>query len=378
MKTYHLRTGDVRPGRLYRVPSGPDNVMLDLTWACNFRCSFCYNALEDRRKHHPDDAVTHEVIERLAAWGVREILYLGGEPTLHPDFDGVLEHGAALGLRQRMVTNGSRIDDARARRIARLGVEVGVSLHGSRPEVHDALTRVQGSFSKARATLRLLVAAGAGVFVQYSPTRSQPGGLPSLACWLEEEFARSIRYLDVNRLLPFGEGGGDGLGVTWQEDGWWRVLREAGVLRLRSWGVRVESVPRCWVRRRSADDGLCDEHVEAILACLRPCWMGVSQLAFDPAGRVKLCPGGPPLGPSILDVDPAIWWKEHPLLVERRQVRFLPTACVDYDEATLCDEFYECGGGCRGAAGDALGKQDPLQPAPGGTLTVSGREPPDG
>ncbi len=124
----------------------------------------------------------------------------------------------------------------------------------------------------------------------------------------------------------------------------------------------VESVPRCWIRDRSEADSLDTDELEAILSTLRPCYMGVNQLAFDPEGRLKLCPGGPPLGPSILEGDPRGLWKEHALLVERRELRFLPVECVDYERRQLCDEFYECGGGCRSAAGVVPGAADPLGP----------------
>ncbi len=362
MKTRHLFTHDVRPGHLYRIPAVPDNVMLDLTWACDHRCVFCYNPAESSRRGHPPTATTEAILRVLAEWGVREVLYLGGEPTLHPGFDGIIDLGAALGLEQRVVTNGGRIDRQRARRLAEKRVEVGVSLHGSEAAIHDRLTKAPGSFERALRVLDELVAADAGVFVQYSPTRLDNGGLPKLAKMIGRRWDSAIRFIDVNRLLPYGEGGGSGRNVVVDEDGWWDVLRDAGRLGGDGWRVWVESVPRCWIRDRSEADSLDTDELEAILSTLRPCYMGVNQLAFDPKGHVKLCPGGPPLGPSILEGDPRRLWKEHALLVKRRELRFLPVECVDYERRQLCDEFYECGGGCRSAAGALPGAADPLGP----------------
>jgi len=372
MKTRHLFTHDVRPGRLYRISEAPDNVMLDLTRRCNLHCAFCYNPVEDRDRGDPPTATVETILRALANWGVREVLYLGGEPTLHADFEPLLELGATLGLSQRIVTNGGRIDRRRARRLAEWDVEVGVSLHGAAPDVHDHLTGSPGAFARALRGLNALITSGTGVFVQYSPTRLDESGLKALAALLHQRYGAAIRFIDVNRLLPYGQGRSNEKDVFLDEDGWWAVLRAVGQLVCAGWKVRVESVPRCWIRHRATTDKLDRETMAAILASLRPCYMGVSQLAFDPQGRMKLCPGGPPVGPSILENDPRDLWREHPLLVERRNLLFLPEACVDYETGHLCKEFYECGGGCRSAAGVTPGAADPLAPRVEGYLDSIG------
>jgi len=359
VKTRHLQTGDVRPGRLFRIPDAPDNVMFDLTWACNQRCVFCYNPREQRRRSHPSPDTAHAIVRKLAEWGVQEVLYLGGEPTLHPDFRGVIELGTSLGLVQRIVTNGSRVDEQLAGFLAANNVEAGVSLHGTRPELHDRLTAREGAFDRATRAIDALLSAGVGTFVQYSPTRLDGEGLPTLASMLRERYRMGIRFIDVNRLLPYGEGADAERSCVVDEDGWWRVFRDVADLVLDGWRLRVESVPRCWIRSRAKADGLEESSVDAILQCLRPCWMGVNQLAFDPAGHIKLCPGGPPVGASILDVDPPGLWRSDPQILRRRLFSFLPRECVDYEYKLLCSEFYICCGGCRVAAGSPSGAPDP-------------------
>jgi MoaA/NifB/PqqE/SkfB family radical SAM enzyme len=118
MKTKHLFTYDIRPGHLFHIPDCPDNVMFDLTWACNYHCSFCYNPRGNSKLGHPPWATTKTILHKLAEWGVKEVLYLGGEPTLHPKFDDVIELGSRLGLSQRVVTNASRIRERRAQLLA--------------------------------------------------------------------------------------------------------------------------------------------------------------------------------------------------------------------------------------------------------------------
>ena len=360
MKTKHLFTHDVRPGRLYQIPDAPGNVMLDLTWRCDHKCAFCYNPVENRKNGDPPGETSKNIIRTLAGWGVHEILYLGGEPTLHSDFDTILELGASLGLKQRIVTNGGHINKRRAKLMAELNVETGVSLHSAKPDIHDRLTGYRGAYSKATQSLDNMASAGVKVFIQYSPTQLDEAGLKPLANLLDHRYGDFICFLDVNRLLPYGEGAKEASNCFLDEDGWWETLQMVGWLAGEGKEVRVESVPHCWILNRSESNRLEKKIVDALLNCFRPCYMGISQLAFDPAGQFKLCPGGPPVGPSILEVDPYTMWREHSLLVERRALSFLHKACVNYETGHLCIRFYECGGGCRSAAGKMPGAADPL------------------
>lgn len=360
MKTKHLFTHDIRPGHLFRIPDCPDNVMFDLTWKCNFRCSFCYNPSEDRKLGHPPWEVTKAILLKLAEWGVREVLYLGGEPMLHPKFEAVIELGAGLGLAQRVVTNGSRINENRAGLLAKHDVEVGVSLHSADAVVHNRLTRSRNGFQNAVDGLNLLINAGVGTFVQYSPTRLDTNGLPGLAGFLRARYGTAVIFIDVNRLLPFGEAAQDEAQELLDSDGWWRVLKNVGELSSLSWTIRVESVPHCWIYKQAAKERLRDDIVQAIIASLRPCYMGINQMAIDPGGRIKPCPGGRATGPGLLECMPHQCWQEHPELVTRRFLSFLPKTCIDYVSAKICDHFFKCLGGCRSASGRSYAGSDPL------------------
>lgn len=362
MKTKHLFTYDVRPGHLFHIPDCPDNVMFDLTWKCNYRCSFCYNPHENRNLAHPPWEVTEAILRKLGEWGVREVLYLGGEPMLHPKFDAVIELGSRLGLSQRVVTNASRINKARANLLAAHDVEVGVSLHSADASVHNRLSGSRQGFQKATEGLSLLTGAGARCFVQYSPTRLDPGGLADLGRFLRVCYGKAIRFIDVNRLLPFGEAAQDKAQVVLDADGWWNALKIVGELVSSGWTVRVESVPHCWVRKRAASEGLRNEIIQAILSSLRPCYMGINQLALNPLGLIKACPGGPATARGLLESTPNQSWKEHPALVARRLLSFLQQACVDYESSKLCTYFYDCLGGCRSASGRSFPSSDPLEP----------------
>lgn len=279
---------------------------------------------------------------------------------LHPKFDDAIELGSRLGLSQRVVTNGSRINERRAQLLAMHNVEVGVSLHSANTSVHNTLSGTRQGFQRATKALALLTDAGVGSFVQYSPTRIDPGGLKYLADLLRGRYGDGIGFIDVNRLLPFGEAAQDKGQTVLDAEGWWNALKSVGELVCTGWTVRVESVPHCWVCDRASIEGLQDEITEAILSSLRPCYMGINQLALDPWGFIKACPGGPPTSLGLLESASNQLWKEHPALVSRRVLSFLPRACLDYESRKICPQFYDCLGGCRSASGQATPDCDPL------------------
>lgn len=75
-----------------------------LTHACNRRCKFCI----DYRLG--DDAwLSHEALVRALDWakanGVREVLFIGGEPTLHPQFRLFCEEAKARDFELIVTTN---------------------------------------------------------------------------------------------------------------------------------------------------------------------------------------------------------------------------------------------------------------------------------
>jgi sulfatase maturation enzyme AslB (radical SAM superfamily) len=89
----------------------PISINLDLTTACNFRCTHCidWDILNSRHKHR--EAELRNSLELMAARGLRSVILIGGgEPTLYPGFADFVKHLKALSLDVAIVSNGSRGD----------------------------------------------------------------------------------------------------------------------------------------------------------------------------------------------------------------------------------------------------------------------------
>lgn len=166
------------------------SVLLELTYACNLDCVFCYNdtALEGKPLSFEQYV---ELLEDVASLGVLNVTLSGGEPLAHPRFFDIASHARRLGFVIRLKTNGHAVKEPIARRI-REEIDpfmVEVSLHGATAAVHDRQTRVAGSFGRLVANVRTMKALGMRVRANSVLTR-----------WNEHEVDGMIRLcneLDV-------------------------------------------------------------------------------------------------------------------------------------------------------------------------------------
>jgi AdoMet-dependent heme synthase len=139
-------------------------VQIELTWRCNWRCVHCYQDRHDVEILNTSDLLT--LFDALAAAGTMHVILTGGEPLVRRDLFTLLE---ALVQRRMLVTlysNGHRIDQAAAERLADLVGAVELSLLAGNPAVHDALSRVPGSHARVQRAARALRRAGVAVVLK--------------------------------------------------------------------------------------------------------------------------------------------------------------------------------------------------------------------
>jgi hypothetical protein len=91
--------------------SAPISINLDLTTACNYRCTHCidWDILNTAHKHREQEL--RESIAWMAQRGLRSVILIGGgEPTLYPKFADFVRFLKELRLQVAVVSNGSRGD----------------------------------------------------------------------------------------------------------------------------------------------------------------------------------------------------------------------------------------------------------------------------
>jgi MoaA/NifB/PqqE/SkfB family radical SAM enzyme len=130
-------------------------VILYVTEGCNLRCITC-----SYRNPLPGELTLEEInslARRLKEFGLRHVVYSGGEPLMRRDFPAICEMVGALGVNQTLLTNGllleRRLEEVRGR-----FKEIIVSVDGPRADVHDSIRGVE-SFERIVRGIRAALAS---------------------------------------------------------------------------------------------------------------------------------------------------------------------------------------------------------------------------
>lgn len=127
------------------------SLYFNLTYACNSACVFCGSDSPGvpLTRSMPAEAVMAAFRRRELGDG-DEVVFNGGEPTLHPDLAAMIGAVQERGARVTLFTNGRRLGhDAYAAALVAAGVHrLTVPLHGACAGTHDGQTRRPGSFAQ--------------------------------------------------------------------------------------------------------------------------------------------------------------------------------------------------------------------------------------
>lgn len=219
---------------------------LELTYACNWRCVFCYNP----RHHDRTPLSTPEwvaLLDELRELGVLTVSLTGGEPLAHPGFLAIARGARARGLAVRILTNASLVDEPMADAIAALlPAAVETSLHGAGPATHDAATGRPGSFAAIWAGVDRLLARGVRATVKTPVTRLNEREVAGMIALVR---GRGLPYVLDLSITPRDDGDLSPLALAPTEEGMRAVLSLPEYPALRAARAREPGVPACGVGR---------------------------------------------------------------------------------------------------------------------------------
>ncbi|MGH2436430.1 MAG: radical SAM protein [bacterium] len=133
---------------------------LEITRRCNLRCVHCYAS------SGPDLPLAERMtfldwcrlMGEARAIGCRRLQFIGGEPTVHPDLERLLEHATCVGFKRcEVFTNATLVREDLVQTFKALGVRVHFSFYSFDPAVHDRITGQKGSFERTVEGIRQLV-----------------------------------------------------------------------------------------------------------------------------------------------------------------------------------------------------------------------------
>ncbi len=234
-------------------PYIPRSLLLQwhITERCNLRCRHCYQEDYSGREMTWDQwlQVLDQFKSLLDRWRHEtgqptfrgHITVTGGEPFVHPDFMKLLQKfaGEKDHYSFAILTNGSLIDPAVARQLARLKPRfVQVSLEGGR-ETHDRL-RGPGNFDTTRSAIRHLVGRGIPTLVSFTAHRGnyrEFADVVDIACKLKVDKVWSDRF------LPNGAGmdhmGGEALTAEETQE-YFNTMAQVRASTRKRWFCRTE------------------------------------------------------------------------------------------------------------------------------------------
>jgi sulfatase maturation enzyme AslB (radical SAM superfamily) len=161
----------------------PAQVDIDLTNICNQDCFYCNSATHRKVKPVQKNSKEYIVLlDQLASWRqyyprsygtLHSITYPGGgEPTLLPGYEKVLEHTIDLGFLTSLTTNGTKLDrminNMPAKKIAKMawiGIDIDAGSQEKYEQIRRSLTRTS-PFQKVVKNAKELVDMGATVDIK--------------------------------------------------------------------------------------------------------------------------------------------------------------------------------------------------------------------
>ena len=303
---------------------------IEITYRCNHLCTFCYNSPTGQREMTTPQIF--EALRKIQEFGVLYLTLTGGEAMCHKDFFAIATEVRRLNMALRVYTNGYLLADRKT--VARLGeldpLEVEISIHGARPDTHDALTRIRGSFAKTLQAIGNLVEAGIKINLKCPITRLNQGELFEIRD-LGERFGQAVKFDAV---------------ITPKDDG------DLGPLALRA---DEEFIRKYWVEWYSElhRGKLPPRQNHCAAEGGANCGTGRSGFTVDPYGNVLPCVAFRRKAANILEIESLdSIWRTSPVL---NQVRDLAVeARRKLDEHPEGPYFTFCLGVAENQTGDPL------------------------
>ncbi len=140
----------------------PIGMLAELTHRCPLQCAYCSNPVEllKANREMATDAWL-ALFDQAADLGVLQIHLSGGEPTLRPDLEVLVQRLASRGVYTNLITAGVGIAEGRMEALAQAGLDhVQVSFQGAFAQTTEKIGNHRGAHEKKMETARQVRAAG--------------------------------------------------------------------------------------------------------------------------------------------------------------------------------------------------------------------------
>jgi AdoMet-dependent heme synthase len=353
----HMDMPQTNPGEFDR----PYVVSWNLTYRCNLACEHCYldaggtpmvgtENFADRSELGTEECF--RVIDEIAAFAPECLTILtGGEPLLRRDVLEIVRRAAERGLWVVVGTNGVRITENVASRLAEAGGRgLSLSLDALDPDRHDRFRRVRGAWRNTVEGAEILNRTGLPFIVQTTAGSHNLGELEAIADFAHDRLAAKVWNLYF--LVPTGRG---------------QFVSDMTSAQYDDVLASLYRIQRKYDRRMLVNAKCAPHHIKTLLengtAPTRTysggaggCPAGTHYMGIRPNGDVTPCPYLPVFAGSLRSARLTDLWTSSALFEGIRRRSSLGGRCG------ACEMNAHCGG-CRarayGMTGDLMA-EDPL------------------
>ena len=190
------------------APGRIDNIVFELTQACNQCCRFCYNYWRDGSTPlpPPDPVKTRKTLRKLLSQAsIGTISFSGGEPMLLRNIHDLALSARFKGSHVNVLTNGTLLTPDALENFISIGIgAIQIPILSDKPGTHEYLTGLPGSWAKATDALARVaerMSEGAYAVLVISKVNA-----PDVSGTLDFIYSKGVRNAMVNRFNIGGMG----------------------------------------------------------------------------------------------------------------------------------------------------------------------------
>lgn len=315
-----------------KINTTPRIISWNTTFKCNLKCEHCYiSAKSQKVKEELTTKEGFRLIDQISGFSKPIFVLSGGEPLLREDIFELASYGTKKGLRVVMGTNGIRINNKIAKKLADSGIKrIAISLDSLNPKIHDTIRGVNEAYENTIKGIKVCKKNNLSFQINTTVTRQNYSEIFKIIKFAEKLGADDFHLFF---LVPTGRGENVTDITPFQYE---KLLID---LYNKKHEFKINVKPTCapqFMRIAKMKAGNAKKYV-------RGCLAGITYCRINPIGEVNPCPYLPIYAGNVKEESFEKIWKESTVFQELRNYDNLKGKCGICEYKDIC-------GGCRARA----------------------------